>query len=243
MLETTITQKEILSNKILKLGFSKFYKDNLEEFLKYLNDGANLDVKEILYCLIDRYRKCRINTAWKTVFYDFAEAVLNMNPVFWNDEEKSNGFAEIGNHLQAFYPEFDDSSDDEFFDVETFYYVEYFEWGMDIFLDAGLDEKEKSVICFSMFQFFQRWKFQFSKEAMAEERQVLKDNNEFYDTKPTDKDHDTSTRIIRFGELTIVKIVSEYFINISQTGNSIVMNNKKYYKVELSKLKKMGFKM
>ena len=243
MLETTITQKEILSNKILKLGFSKEYKDNLEEFIKLLNAGANLDVKEILYCLIGQYRKCRINTAWKTVFYDFAEAVLNMNPVFWNDEEKSNGFAEIGNHFETFYPEFDDSSDDEFFDVETFYYVEYFEWGMDIFLDAGLDEKEKSVVCFSTLQFFQRWKFQFNKEVMAEERQVMKENNTQYNTKAIDKYHDTSSRTIRFGKLTVVKIVKDYFIDIPQIGNSIVMNNKKYYKIELSKLKKMGFKI
>ena len=98
MQQSNITNKLVLKNKVLKLGFSNIlYKSDLDLFVLYANEGAKVDPKNVLHELLRLHcRFCGVSYGYRTVLYDFAWAVLDINPQFWNDEETENGFFRYG---------------------------------------------------------------------------------------------------------------------------------------------------
>lgn len=176
MQQVNITKKIVLKNKVLKLGFSAaLYKSNLDLFVLYANEGAKIDPKIVLHELLRLYcHYCGVSYTYRTVFYDFSWAVLEINPQFWNEEETENGFSDMGNHDAEFYPEFNSKG----YDVATLDYGEYLVTGLNMLNNNVLNKNELSIFSYALFVFFERWKFQFNEDIISEVKEKLKEEKE-----------------------------------------------------------------
>jgi len=176
MQQNKITKELVLKNKVLKLGFSSaLYKSDLDLFVHYANEGAKIDSKMVLHELLRLHcHYCGLSYTFRTVLYDFAWSVLDINPQFWNEEETENGFSDIGNHETEFYPEFDNKG----YDVATLEYGEYLVTGLNMLKNNDLNKNELPVFCYALFVFFDRWKFKFNKEIISQVRGILKEEKE-----------------------------------------------------------------
>jgi len=176
---TEITQADIRSNKVLKLCFSRvMYKDKLESFLTAVNEGAKTDPATILRELLVLYEYyCEVSLGYRTVYFDFAWAVLENNPQFWTQNEKENKLSDLPVHIDHFYPE--NSGKHKEYDVATLNYGEYFVIGMNIISGKRIGEKVRPMFCYAMYLFFKQWSFQYNKEVLDEVREALDEEKEF----------------------------------------------------------------
>jgi hypothetical protein len=169
-----ITKGIVLKNKILQLGFkSSLYKADLDRFVSFVNLGAKIDTKIVMHELLRKScYYCGLSSTYRTLFYDFAWAVLDINPQFWNEEEKENGFSDMSGI--DFYPDFDDKG----YDTDTLEYGEYFIAALNLLKENEMDETMESIFCYGLFIFMERWKFQFNKEVMTNSMEVIKEEEE-----------------------------------------------------------------
>jgi hypothetical protein len=173
-----VTVKHVMKNKIMKLGFkSPLYAPYLDEFIQLINLGAQKDPLEVMRELIKLYeRYCEVSYGLRTVFFDFAWAVLDDNPQFWNEEEKENGFSDLAAHMTEIYPELDPKTLNK--DVASMEYGMYFINAMDLCFKAPLEDQVKPNFCYAMLKFFDRWSFQMGKEELEETKEFLKEKME-----------------------------------------------------------------
>ena len=80
----------------------------------------------------------------------------------------------MGNHEAEFYPEFDNKG----YDVATLDYGEYLVTGLNMLNNNVLNKYELPIFSYSLFVFFERWKFQFNEETISEVKEKLKEEKE-----------------------------------------------------------------
>ena len=170
-----VTVEKVLKNKIMRVGFkSTLYSPYLQQFTDLVNSGMSKDPMEVLRDMMVVYsRYIHVSRGMRTVAFDFAWAVLDQNPQFWNEEEKSNGFSNLPSHQFQIYPELDSEAKNA--DIATLEYGEYFVYAMDLCFIRGLEDSCKNSFCYSMYRFFERWSFQMGKEEADEAKDIIKE--------------------------------------------------------------------
>lgn len=173
-----INKELVLANPVLKRGFnSKLYNGLLSSFIEYANKGAEADKTSIIGYLLKRaFKYCGISKTYFTIYYDFAWAILEKTPEIWNDEEKENGFSDIGSHMNLF-PEYDNKFDS--YDVATLNYGEVLIGSLNILKE---DETEhKDYFCYAIYVYFDYWKFQYNNEIRLEVKAEIEEEEENHD--------------------------------------------------------------
>jgi hypothetical protein len=166
--------QDVMNNPLLKIGFSsKLFSDHLIPFVENVNKVGAANKAEIIgYLLKEACSYCGISLTYRTIFYDLAWAVLEKSPEYWDEEEKENGFSDIGSHWD-FYPEYKGEFDD--YDVGTLEYGEYFVGCMGI---LEWKPARPDYFCYGMFIFFDFWKFQYNPEEEKRFAEVLTEEEE-----------------------------------------------------------------
>ncbi len=154
-----VTKEDIFSIPVFKFTFeSDKYKPILTDFLNLINRGSEIPNTEIIRALLSEYiNNIGISKGYRTVFYDFAWAVLENSPELWNDKEKQSGASQLDVHITDYFPDFQESDND---DVAILTEDEYLDIGFDILEEGEMDNKLRSGFCYAMYVFIKRWDFE-----------------------------------------------------------------------------------
>jgi hypothetical protein len=170
-----LTEQEVLTNRILKLGFGhRFFSPYLKAFVDYSNMSAEMDSKDIMRDMLGIFEMYgNISISYRTAALDFAWSVHQANPQNWNEEERETEYADIYAHLYDLRPGLDPKIVEK--DIATLEYGSYFVIGMDICFIDLIEEILKPSICRSMYEFFKQWSGQFDDAVIEEARAEMEE--------------------------------------------------------------------
>lgn len=153
-----IQKINIISIPIFKLAFeTNRYQNHLDLYTELVNNGSKIPTTEIIKILLQEYIKnIGISLSHRTIYFDFAWAVLENSPELWNEEEKVSGFCQLTNHIHEYFSDYEDAINDDVTILDT---GEYFSIGWGLLNDEINQSPLKEAFSYAMYIFFKNWDY------------------------------------------------------------------------------------